>query len=77
MCVCVCACVCVCVCACVCVCVCLRMCARGCACVYASICIYSYCLLGDVFMVDYNIVEMYVNEHFVTSYLYCAVSLTG
>ena len=60
-----------------CVCVCVRARAHTRTYTHAYVCIYNYCLLGDVFIVDYNIVEMYVNELFVTSYLYCAVSLTG
>ena len=60
---------------CVCVCVCM------CVCIY--ICKYSYCLLGDVFMVEYYTSRfcllkctLYVNVVFVMSSLYSAVSLT-
>ena len=47
-----------------------------CVCIY----IYSYCLLGDFFMLKYYtvvlFVELYVNVVFVTSCLYSTVSLT-
>ena len=79
-----CACVCVCVrereSLCACVCVCERERESVCMCVCVCIYIYSYCLLGDIFMLKYYtvvlFVELYLNMVFVMSCLYSTVSLT-
>ena len=49
-----------------------------CVCMHVDICVYSYCLLSDIFygILKVLFVEMFVSVVFVMGCLYSAVSLT-